>query len=125
MSDRYLIKEEDIRSTWLNDAQCFLFAFNNFRFDLDFLRQQINKLNDIERKKVEEDLVLSATVVRLLSPEYLANAILYITSGLVKHCKFELEQRNAHRKFKYRLSVKLKTSEYWCDGSGIYKKEKV
>lgn len=119
---RYLIKEEDIRSSWSNDTKSFLFAFSNFRFDLDFLRQKVEQLNKQVRKALEDDLVLSATIVRVLTPEYLSNALLYIQSGLVNYNKFELEQRHAIRKFKYRLSVKLKTSEYWCDGSGKYKK---
>ena len=53
-------------------------AFSNFRFDLDFLREMVEKLSKEDRKKLEDDLVLSATVVRVLTPEYLANALLYI-----------------------------------------------
>lgn len=120
---RYLLKEEQIRRCWADDIKIFLFAFSNFRFDLDFLRQMVEKLSKNDRKVLEDDLVLSATKGRELTPEYLANSILYIQSGLVNYNKFELEQRNAHRKFKYRLTVKLKTEEYWCDGSGKYKKE--
>ena len=120
---RYLIREEQIRRCWANDIKAFLIAFSNFRFDLDFLRQMVEKLSKEDRKKLEDDLVLSATVVRVLTPEYLANALLYIQSGLVEYNKFELEQRHAIRKFKYRLTVKLKTESFWCDGSGKYKKK--
>ena len=120
---RYLLREEQIRRCWANDIKTFLFAFSNFRFDLDFLRQMVEKLSKNDRKALEDDLILSATIVRVLTPEYLANSILYIQSGLVEYNKFELDQRNALRKFKYRLTVKLKKEPFWCDGSGKYKKE--
>ena len=120
---RYLLREEQIRrGGWGNGIQQMLMAFKNFRFDLDFLREMVEKLSKEDRKALEDDLVLSATIVRVLTPEYLANALLYIQSGLVEYCKFELEQRNATRKFKYRLTVKLKTEGFWCDGSGKYKR---
>jgi hypothetical protein len=55
-----------------------LMAFKNFRFDLDFLREMVEKLSKKDRKQLEEDLIMSATIVRVLTPEYLANALLYI-----------------------------------------------
>ncbi|MBO7713604.1 MAG: hypothetical protein J6S85_26160 [Methanobrevibacter sp.] len=46
--------------------------------DKDFLRELFYKMDEQERKDFEKDILSAATIIRVLSTEYLQNAVLFI-----------------------------------------------
>ena len=109
------------------DCYQFTFLFNHFEMSKDFLRELFYKLNEHDRKDFEKDILIAATIVRILSNEYLQNAILYIENNMIEFYRDDLEYQHALAKFKYRLDYQLhpekykETTEYYITGRPIGK----
>ena len=113
-----------IRSSIVNPLSCyqFTFLFNHFEMSKDFLRQLFYKMDEQERKDFEKDILSAATIIRVLSTEYLQNAVLFIQNDMVQFFKERLKEMHALQKFKYRLEYKLhpekfESVNYYIDGS--------
>lgn len=89
--------------------------------DKDFLRELFYKMDEQERKDFEKDILSAATIIRVLSTEYLQNAVLFIQSDMVQFFEDRLKELHALQKFKYRLEYKLhpekfESVNYYIDG---------
>ena len=52
---------------------------------------------------LEDKIVEAATIVKVLTNQFLKNSITYIEAGLVEFWKDRIEEQHALDKFKYRL----------------------
>lgn len=81
----------------------FIDVFNSTVLNKDVMREMVLKLNKVDRKCMEAEMLIAATVVTVLTNQFLQNSIAYIEDNLVMFIKDEVEKYNALKKFKDRL----------------------
>ena len=69
----------------------------------DEMREIILKMDKVDRKCVEAEILIAATIVTVLTIPFLQNSITYIEDNLVIFVKEELEKLHALEKFYNRL----------------------
>lgn len=86
-------------------------AFNTQVISKDVMREIWLKMPRKQRNGFQIELIIAATVVKVLSNEFLANCITLIEEGLSTSSKEQLEKLDALRKFKERYQYQ-QTDQY-------------
>lgn len=89
----------------------FIQVFNSYMLSKDEIREIILKMNKVDRKCVEAEILIAATIVTVLTIPFLQNSITYIEDNLMIFVKDQLEKLHALEKFYNRLQWQ-KTLEY-------------
>lgn len=61
----------------------FIDVFNSTVLNKDVMREMVLKLNKVDRKCMEAELIMAATVVTVLTIPFLQNSITYLEEDLV------------------------------------------
>lgn len=104
------LTEEEMRLVKL-EYKNFIDVFNSTVLNKDVMREMVLKLNKVDRKCMEAELIMAATVVTVLTIPFLQNSITYLEEDLVIFVKDQLEKLHALDKFHRRLQWQ-KSLEY-------------
>ena len=85
------------------DYKNFIDVFASTKLSKDVLREMVLKLNKVDRKCIEAEILIAATIVTVVTNAFLENSITYIEDNLVVFIKDEVEKYNALNKFCHRL----------------------